>query len=74
MGFFFRPKSPLAIISGAGISGLAASFEIRLRGYQVIIAEKRDCFSRFNVINLNVEAQRFLKKFHLLDEFEQFVT
>lgn len=69
----FRTSGRLALISGAGISGLAASFELLARGYKVCIVEKRNAFSRFNVINLDVETQRFLKKFGLLDEFEKTV-
>ena len=73
-GFCFRVSKPLAVISGAGIAGLAASFELRARGFNVVIAEKRESFSRFNIINLNVETQVFLKKFNLLEKFERFVA
>lgn len=73
-GFYFRTQKPLAVISGGGIAGLAASFELRARGFNVVIVEKRGRFSRFNVINLNVEAQAFLKKFKLLEKFEKFVA
>lgn len=73
-GLYFRAPSELALISGAGIAGLAASFELRARGFKVVIAEKREAFSRSNVINFNVEIQRFLKKFDLLKEFEEFVA
>jgi len=74
-GLYFRaPSRELALISGAGISGLAASFELLARGFKVIIAEKRGDFSRFNVINLNVETQHFLKKFGLLKEFKKHVA
>lgn len=73
-GLYFRELKPLAIISGAGIAGLTASFELRARGFKVVIVEKRKNFSRFNVINLNVETQIFLKKFKLLEKFERFVA
>jgi hypothetical protein len=73
-GLYFRPSKPLALISGAGIAGLAASFELLARGFNVVIVEKRGRFSRFNVINLNVETQAFLKKFNLLEKFERFVA
>ena len=73
-GLYFRVAKPLAVINGAGIAGLAASFELRARGFNVVIAEKRKNFSRFNVINLNVEAQVFLKKFKMLEKFERFVA
>lgn len=73
-GLYFRPSKPLAIISGAGVAGLAASFELRARGFNVVVIEKRERFSRFNVINLNVETQAFLKKFNLLEKFERFVA
>ncbi len=73
-GFYFRASKPLAVISGAGIAGLAASFELRARGFNVVIVEKRGRFSRFNVINLNVETQAFLNKFNLLEKFEKFVA
>lgn len=73
-GLYFRPSKPLAVISGAGIAGLAASFELRARGFNVVIVEKRGRFSRFNVINLSVETQVFLKKFNLLEKFERFVA
>lgn len=63
-----------ALISGAGIAGLAAAFELHARGFDVIIAEKRDEFSRFNIINLNMETQVFLRKFNLLEEFEASVA
>lgn len=73
-GLAFRPSKPLALISGAGIAGLAASLELRARGMNVVIVEKRDCFSRFNVINLNIETKRFLDKFNLREEFEASVA
>jgi hypothetical protein len=73
-GLYFRASKPLAVISGAGIAGLAASFELRARGFSVVIAEKRKNFSRFNVINLNVETQAFLKRFNLLEKFERFIA
>ena len=72
--FTLEPSKPLAVISGAGIAGLAASFELRARGFNVVIAEKRMHFSRFNVINLNVETQAFLKRFNLLEKFERSVA
>lgn len=71
---YFRASQPLAVISGAGIAGLAASFELRARGFNVVVVEKRERFSRFNVINLNIETQAFLKKFNLLENFEKFVA
>ncbi len=64
----------LAVISGAGIAGLAASFELIRKGYKVIITEKRTEFTRFNIINLDVDVRRFLGKFGLLDEFEKNVA
>lgn len=73
-GLYFRASKPLAVISGAGIAGLAASFELRARGFNVVIVEKRGRFSRFNVINLNVETQVFLKRFNLLEKFERCVA
>ncbi len=66
----FRPRTPLAFISGAGIAGLSSAFELLAKGFKVIIAEKRSAFDRFNFINLDIEVQRFLKKFNLLNEFE----
>ena len=71
---YFGDPRKVALISGAGIAGLAASFELLARGFKVIIAEKRKDFNRFNVINLDVETQRFLKKFNLLNEFEETVA
>ncbi len=62
------------LISGAGTAGLAAAFEAHAKGFEVVIAEKRDEFSRFNVINLNREAQVFLRKHGLLEEFETSVA
>lgn len=73
-GLYFRAPCKLALISGAGIAGLAASFELRAKGFKVVIAEKREAFTRSNVINFNVEIQRFLKKFDLLKEFEESVA
>jgi len=64
----------LAVISGAGIAGLAASLVLIRNGYKVVIAEKRDAFTRFNIINLDIDVQRFLKKFNLLEEFERDVA
>lgn len=69
--FELLKASNLVVISGAGIAGLAAAFELLRRGYEVIIVEKRESFVRFNVINLDVEAQQFLKRFDLLQEFEE---
>ncbi len=73
-GLYFKAPRELALISGAGIAGLATAFELLARGFKVIIAEKRTTFNRFNIINLDVESQRFLKKFGLLDEFEKVVA
>lgn len=64
----------IAVISGAGIAGLAASFELNAKGFDVYIAEKYKDFSRFNFINLYIEVQEFLRKFKLLDEFETSVA
>lgn len=76
LNYGLLPKSlqKLAVISGAGIAGLAASLELIRNGYKVVIAEKRDAFTRFNVINLDIDVQRFLKKFNLLEEFERDVA
>lgn len=63
-------KHGIAVISGAGISGLAAAIELRSRGYKVVVVEKRSDFSRFNVINISKEAQEFLRRHDLLKEFE----
>jgi 2-polyprenyl-6-methoxyphenol hydroxylase-like FAD-dependent oxidoreductase len=71
---YFKDPRELALISGAGIAGLTASFELLEKGFKVVIAEKRGAFDRFNVINLDVETQRFLKKFGLLKEFEESVA
>lgn len=60
----------IAVISGAGIAGLAAAFKLNAHGYNVLVFEKRCNFSRNNIINLNMEVQSFLKKFSLLEEFE----
>lgn len=73
-GLYFRVPRKLALISGAGIAGLATSFELLARGFKVVVAEKREAFSRSNVINLNVETQRFLEEFGLLKEFEESVS
>lgn len=73
-GLSFRPSKKIAFISGAGIAGLAASFELVAKGYNVVITEKRKGFDRFNVINLDVEVRRFLNKFGLLSEFETSVA
>ena len=63
-----------ALISGAGIAGLAAAFELNAKGFDVVIAENRDEFSRFNILTLKMEVQAFLKKFSLLEEFEKSVA
>lgn len=74
-GLYFRlPLRRLALISGAGLAGLAISLILRKRGYKVVLAEKRDQFSRSNVISVNVEAQVLLKRFGLLKEFERSVA
>lgn len=73
-GLSFKAPKKLALISGAGIAGLAASFELVARGFTVVIAERRTVFDRFNVINLDVDSKRFLTKFGLLDEFEKTVA
>lgn len=64
------PRRKLAIISGAGIAGLAASIVLRNRGFNVVVVEKRDCFSRKNIINLNIEVEVFLKSYALLEKFK----
>lgn len=72
--YSLKDHRKLALISGAGIAGLAASFELLASGFKVVIAEQRKSFDRFNIINMDVESQRFLKKFGLLNEFEAFVA
>jgi len=62
------------LISGAGIAGLAASFELIAKDFNVVITEKRNAFDRFNLINLDIESQRFLKRFGLLSAFEEKVA
>lgn len=76
LNYGLLPKNlqKLAVISGAGIAGLAASLVLIKNGYEVVIAEKRDAFTRFNIINLDIDAQRFLKKYNLLEEFERDVA
>lgn len=64
----------VALITGAGISGLTAAFELNAKGFDVVVVEKRDTFSRSNIINLNMEVQPFLRKFNLLEEFETSVA
>lgn len=64
----------IALISGAGIAGLAASLVLKNRGFDVFITEKREDFTRPNLINLNMEVQCFLRKFNLLEEFETSVA
>lgn len=73
-GLAFRTKRETVLISGAGIAGLAASFELAAAGCKVLIAEKRKDFSRSNIINFNSEIRPFLEKFGLLNEFEEFVA
>lgn len=76
LNYGLLPKNmlKLAVISGAGIAGLAASLELIRKGYKVVIAEKRNDFNRFNIINLDIDAQHFLNKFGLLAEFEREVA
>ncbi len=64
----------LVLISGAGIAGLTAALKLLARGFKVLIVEKRTAFNRSNVVNLDVEAKRFLEEFGLLDEFENVVA
>lgn len=59
---YFKKSRPLAVVSGAGIAGLAASFELRIKGFEVAVVEKRRSFSRFNIINLSVETKSFHAK------------
>lgn len=70
-GLYFRISKPLAIISGAGLAGLAASFELRARDFSVVIVEKRKAFTRSNLITLKLEVEGFLKRFNLLEKFEK---
>lgn len=72
--FSLQEQKKLALICGAGISGLCTALELIANGYRVIIAEKRTEFTRFNLINLDVEVQRFLKDHKLLEKFEQRVA
>lgn len=70
----FRNYQKTAVVSGAGIAGLVASLVLISRGYRVMIIEKRDSFTRSNVINLDVDVQVFLRKFNLLEAFETHVA
>lgn len=67
-------RKKTALISGAGIAGLATAFELNKKGFDVTVVEKRSDFSRFNIINLNKEVQDFLRRFDLLAEFEIFAA
>jgi len=67
----FSVSKPLAVISGAGIAGVAASLELREQGYDVVLVEMRKKFTRHNVINFNVGVQAFLKRHNLVEEFEK---
>ena len=69
-----QDRQKLALICGAGISGLCTAIELLAAGYRVIIAEKRTAFTRFNLINLDVEVQRFLQDHKLLEKFEKRVA
>ena len=73
-GLIYKELRPLALISGAGIAGLSASLELSAKGYRVLIGEKRTSFTRYNIINLGVESEAFLKKFNLLEKFEKTVA
>lgn len=72
-GLCFSESRPLAVISGAGIAGLSAGITLLQRGFKVAMFESRD-FSRENVINLNREVIPFLKKSHMLQQFESSVA
>lgn len=59
-----------AVIIGAGPGGLIAALTLKDIGYEnVVVFEKRDRFSRINVINLHPESQHVLKRLNLLDRF-----
>ncbi len=64
-----------ALIKGAGPAGLTTAFKLLKAGYDVTIVDRReDIFSRFNIVNINVEADTFLEEFGLLEEFQASVA
>ncbi len=74
-GLSFRARKPLALVSGAGIAGLAVSIVLRTSGFNTLVVEnRRGPHTRDNVINYDGSIQLFLKKYGLLEEFESTVA
>ncbi|KAK1875320.1 putative transporter SVOPL, partial [Dissostichus eleginoides] len=46
------PEGSICVVVGAGPCGLRAAVELRFLGARVVLLEKRDCFSRNNVLHL----------------------
>jgi hypothetical protein len=58
------------VVSGAGIAGLITALTMRQQGHEVVVFEKRESFTRDNVINLAAEVQLSLDHLGLLEAFE----
>ena len=50
-----NPSRPVAVISGGGLSGCSTALELANQGYQVVVAEKRETYSRQNVLSLKTD-------------------
>lgn len=68
--FDLKRDAKTAVILGAGPAGLIAALTLKDEGYDnVVILEKRDRFSRMNIINLHPESQCVLRRLNILGRF-----
>ena len=61
----------LAIVSGAGPAGLVAAATLKQKGYEVIVTDKRNAFTRMNLVNINPDALHYFKKIGVLDDVKK---
>ena len=57
------------VISGAGLAGLVAAIVLKKHKYDVIVIEKRQDFTRNNIINVDADVEAFLKQHQLKLQF-----
>lgn len=60
--------APQVVVSGAGPAGLVTALAMSKKGYNVGICEKRQRFSRTNLVNVHVDGLRFLDTLGLRQE------
>ena len=64
----------LAVVSGAGPAGLVAAATLKQKGYDVVVIDKRNAFTRMNLVNVDPDALHYFKKMGVLEPILNDVT